>query len=132
MRPVLLTWKRTEETVSDRTLGESGRAGPDVLGREWNLTRNDRTLGSYVRSLRSSTSGHHLTIGIGHSVFEERGHVACIARPDARVQRPINLTGTSGRPVFSAVSSPMALFHGGFYLSPMARSSSLSWPFALT
>ena len=26
VRPVLLTWQRTEETVSDQTLGESGRA----------------------------------------------------------------------------------------------------------
>ena len=26
----------------------------------------------------------------------------------------------------------MALFRGGFYLIPMAGSSSLSWPFALT
>ena len=26
VRPILLTWKRTEETVSDRTLGESSRA----------------------------------------------------------------------------------------------------------
>ena len=23
--------------------------------------------------------GHHLTVGIGRSVFEERGHMACIA-----------------------------------------------------
>ena len=77
----------------------------------------------------SSVSGHHLTVGIGHSVFEERGHMTCIARPDAEVQRPINLTGASGRPVFSAVSSPTALFRGGFYLKPMAGS--FSWPFAL-
>ena len=26
--------RRTEETLRDRTLGESGRAGPDVSGRE--------------------------------------------------------------------------------------------------
>jgi hypothetical protein len=31
-----------------------------------------------------------------------------------------------------AVRGPMALFRGAFYLSPLAGSSSLSWPFALT
>ena len=43
---------------------------------DWNLTRNDRTLRSSVRSLRSSASGHYVTVGIGRLVFEERGHVA--------------------------------------------------------
>jgi hypothetical protein len=38
----------------------------------------------------------------------------------------------SGHPDDSAVRSPTALFVGAFYLSPMAGSSSLSWPFALT
>ena len=55
------------------------RTRPIVIFRFWMLTRNDRTLRSYVRSLRSSASGHHLTVGIGCSVFEERGHMACIA-----------------------------------------------------
>ena len=68
---------------------EHDRTRPVVILREWNLTRNNRTLRSSVRSLRSSASSHHLTVGIGHSVFEERGHVACIARLDAEVQRPI-------------------------------------------
>ena len=89
----------------------------------WMLTGNDRTLRSSVRSLRSSASGHHLTVGIRRSVFEERGHVACIVRPDAEVQRPVNLTGASGRPVFCAVRSPTTLFRGDFYLSPVASSS---------
>jgi hypothetical protein len=31
-----------------------------------------------------------------------------------------------------AAREPTALFHWGFYLSPMVSSSSLSWPFALT
>ena len=57
--------------------------------------------------------------------------MACIVRPDAEVQRPINLTGVSGQPVFSAVRSLTTLFLGGFYLSPMAGSSSLPGPFAL-
>ena len=44
-----------------------------------------------------------MTIEIGHSVFEERGHVVCIARPDTGVQRPVNLTGASGHPVLCPV-----------------------------
>ena len=113
-------------------LVEHDRTCPVMILREWNLTGNDQMLRSNVRSPRSSASGHHLTVGIGRSVFEERGHMACIARPDARAQRPVNLTGASGQPVFSAVKSPTALFCGGFYLSPMAGSSSIFWPFALT
>jgi hypothetical protein len=31
-----------------------------------------------------------------------------------------------------AVRGPTTLFRGGFYLSPMTGSSSLSWPFVLT
>ena len=99
---------------------EHDRTRPVVILREWNLTGNDRTLRSSVRSLHSSASGLHLTVGIGRSIFEERGHVAYIARPDAEVQRPVNLTEASGRPVFSAVRSPTALFTGALYLSPMA------------
>ena len=95
---------------------------PVVIFRFWMLTGNDRTLRSSVQSLHSSAFGHHLTVGIERSEFEERGHMACIARPDTGVQRLVNLTRASGRPVFSAVRSPMALFRGGFYLSPMAGS----------
>ena len=62
----------------------------------WMLTGNDRTLRSSVRSLCSSASGHHLTIGIGRSVFEDRG-------PDAWVQRPVDLIGASGHPVLCPV-----------------------------
>ena len=46
------------------------RTCPVVIFHFWMLTGNDRTLRSSVRSLRSSASGHHLTIGIGRSVFE--------------------------------------------------------------
>ena len=55
------------------------RTRPVVKSHVWNLTGNDRTLWSSVRSLRCSASGHYLTIGIERSVFEERGHVAHIA-----------------------------------------------------
>ena len=69
---------------------EHDRTRPVVKFRVRNLTGNDRTLRSSVRSLRSSVFGHHLTIGIGCSVFEERGHVVWITRPDAGVLRPVS------------------------------------------
>ena len=47
--------------------------------------------------------------------------MACIGRPDAEVQCPVNLTGASGRPVFSAVRSPMALFPWGLLFKPHAQ-----------
>ena len=71
-------------------------------GDTWHASR-DRTLRSSVRSLRSSASDHHLTVGIGRSVFKEKGHVACIARPDARVLRPVDMTRASGHPVLCPV-----------------------------
>ena len=56
----------------------SGRDLTDASGRSWNLTGSDRTLGSYVRSWHRAASSHHLTVGIGRSVFEERDDVAAI------------------------------------------------------
>ena len=82
------------------------------------LTGNERTLRSSVWSLRSSAFDHYLTVGIRRSVFKEKGHVACIARPDAGVLRPVDMTGASGRPVSSAVSCPTALFRGGLLFKP--------------
>ena len=50
------------------------RTRPVVIFRFWMLTGNDRTLRSYVRSLRSSVSGHNLNVlmivEIGRSAFE--------------------------------------------------------------
>ena len=69
----------------------------------WMLTGNDRMLRSSVRSLHSSASGHHLTVAIERSAFEERGHVACIARLDAGILRPVDMTGASGHPVLCLV-----------------------------
>ena len=57
--------------------------------------------------------------------------MACIALPDAGVLRPVDLTDASGRPEFLESREPTALFVGALYLSLMASSSSLSWPFAL-
>ena len=55
------------------------RTRPVVKNHFWMLTGNDRTLWSSVWSLYNSTFGHHLTVEIERSVFEERGHVAHIA-----------------------------------------------------
>ena len=64
--------------VTRRWGSTSGRDPTNAFGRSWNLTGSDRTLGSCVRSWHYAASGHHLTVGIGHSVFEERGDVAAI------------------------------------------------------
>ena len=76
---------RTCPVVSGGLLEMIGRGGPmsdhdqtDVSCRSWNLTGSDRTMGSYIRSWHCAASGHHLTVGIGRSVFEERDDVAAI------------------------------------------------------
>ena len=56
----------------------SGHDQTDAFGRSWNLTGSDRILGSCVRSSHCATSGHHLTVGIGRLVFEERDDVVAI------------------------------------------------------
>jgi hypothetical protein len=60
------------------------------------------------------------------------GLVALDPRSDAGVERLIDLTCASGQCVKAEGRGPTALFHGGSYLSPMAGSSLLFWPFALT
>ena len=77
---------------------EDDRTCPVMISRFWMLTGNDQTLRSSVRSLHSSMSGNYMTVRIRRSVFKERGHVACIARPDAGVVRPVDLTRASGHP----------------------------------
>ena len=71
--------------LSGGLLEMTGRWGPasghdqtDASGRSWNLTGSDRTLGPCVRSWHGAASGHHLTVGIGRSVFEERDDVPAI------------------------------------------------------
>ena len=56
----------------------SGHDLTDASGRSWNLTGSDRTLGSCVRSWHCAASSHHLTVGIGRSIFEEMDDVAAI------------------------------------------------------
>ena len=100
---------------------EHGRTRPVVISRFWLLTGNGRTLRSSVRSLHSSVSGHHLTVGIGSSVFEERGHVACIARPDAGVLRPVDMTGASGHLVLCPVKGYNGSISWGLLFKPHGR-----------
>ena len=68
---------RTRPVASGGLLEMTERWGP-VSGRSWNLTRSDRTLGSYVRSWHCAVSGHHLIVGIECSVFEERDDMAAV------------------------------------------------------
>ena len=76
---------RTRPVANGGLLEMTRRWGPtsshdqtDASGRSWNLIGSDRTLGSYVRSWHCAESGHHLTVGIGRSVFEERDDVVAI------------------------------------------------------
>ena len=76
---------RTRPVASGGLQEMTGRWGPasdhdqtDASGRLWNLTGNDRMLVLVRPVTSSSASSHHLTIGIGRSVFEERDDVAAI------------------------------------------------------
>ena len=103
------------------SLARHDRMRPVVIFRFWMLTGNDRTLWSYVWSLCSSASDHHLTVGIRRSVFEERGHVACIARLDDGVLRPIDMTGASGHPVLCLVKGYNGSISWGLLFKPHGR-----------
>ena len=102
-------------------LVELDRTRPIMKSHLWMLTGNDRTLRSSVRSLHSSASDHHLTIGIRCSVFEERGHVACIARLDAGVLRPVDMTRASGHPVLCPVKGYNDSILWGLLFKPQDR-----------
>ena len=76
---------RTRPAMSGGLLEMTGWWGPmsghdqtDVSDRSWNLTGSDRTQGSCIRSWHCAASGHHLTVGIGRSIFEERADVVAI------------------------------------------------------
>ena len=94
---------------------------PVVKNHFWMLTGNDRTLRSSVRSLHSSMSGNYMTVRIRRSVFKERGHVACIARLDAEVQRPINMTGASGHLMLCPVKGYNGSISWGLLFKPHGR-----------
>ena len=102
-------------------LVEHDQTRPVVKNHFWMLTGNDQTLRSSVRLLGSSASGHHLTVEIERSVFEERGHVAHIARPDAEVQRPVNMTEASGHPALCPVKGYNSSISWGLLFKPHGR-----------
>ena len=84
-------------------------------------------------------SSHHLTMRAlridrwDQAVdVESGGHIDEDPRPDAGGLRPVSMTCASGRLVKAEGREPTTLFRGGLYLSPLAGSSSLSLPFALT
>ena len=66
----------------------------------------------------SSASGHHLTVGIGRSVFEERDDVAAIRSPDAGRVRPVDLTGASGHPELCLVKGYNGSISWGLLFKP--------------
>ena len=99
----------------------SGHDQTNTSGHSWNLTRSDQTLGSYIRSWYCAASGHHLTVWIGRSVFEERKHVACIARPDAGVLRSVGMTGASGHPVLCLVKGYYGSISWGLLFKPYGQ-----------
>ena len=92
-----------------------------MIFREWKLAGNDGTLRSSVRSHCISASGHHLTVEIERSVFEERGHMACIARPDTGVLCPVDMTGASGHPVLCPVKGYNGSISWGLLFKPHGR-----------
>jgi hypothetical protein len=67
-----------------------------------------------------------LIVEIMGSMLNVEGHVVAIGWPNAGGVRPVDLTGTSSHPEWGYSESLTTLFHGGFYLSPMTGSSSLS------
>ena len=87
----------------------------------WNLTGNHRTLVAQRPVSYSAASGQ-----LKWSL--RSGHVAVVERPDAEVQRPVNMTGASGQPALCPVKgyndsiSWGLLFkpHGQLKLTPLA------------
>ena len=62
-----------------------------------------------------------MTVGIGRSAFKEKGHVARIGRPDAEVQRPVNMTGASGHPMLCPVKGYNGSISWGLLFKPHGR-----------
>jgi hypothetical protein len=103
----------TEEHTSGHSGATSGhgRLGPVVT---WSLAREILTV-EFVR----------ITLNWG-----AMWHTSCDRMLGG--VHPVIPTVVFGRCAVCCPWCPMALFRGGSYLSPMASSSSLSWPFTLT
>jgi hypothetical protein len=132
----------------------TSQRGSDALARPvakislWYLTRVNWILGSAASggveahlirsggsasSCPSGASGHHLTVECDHLAvgdqrtwFEVGDTWTASSDQILGVVRTVGWTSMSGRPELGCSESPMTLFHGGSYLSPMAGSSSLS------
>ena len=74
----------------------------------------------------------HLTIEIVRMLLNMGDTWTTISDRTLGLVCPVDLTREFDQTELGCSESPMALFRGGFYLSPMASSSSLSWPFSLT
>ena len=104
----------------------------NVLPISWSLDKLGYHLGfhQFTKTKLELSSSHNLrtlmTVEIGCSAFKERDDVAASHWLDAGRVRLVDLTEASGRLDFQWTEEPTALFHRGFYLSPMAGSSSLS------
>ena len=61
----------------------------------------------------ASRSGPYWSLNFMDCAMENTPYFPIPRLRCAEVQRPVNITGASGRPVFSAVRSPTALFRGG-------------------
>ena len=72
------------------------RTRPVYKSQIWELTGNDRTLGSERPVTCAGASGHLMTVEIGHSAFEAKNDVAAIRGPNTGGVRLVNLTGASG------------------------------------
>jgi hypothetical protein len=91
----------------------------------------EQTRGHNVRSVVGA-SGLNLTVGIARPQLNAEATWLPSSDRTLAGLCPFTLNSVFGRPELGYSVSPMALFRGGLYLSPMAGSSSLTWPFALT
>ena len=75
---------------------------------------NDRTLVAQRLVSYSAASGQ-LKLSL------KLRHVAVVGRPDAKVQRPVNLTGESGQPVLCPVKGYNGSISWGLLFKPHGR-----------
>ena len=80
----------------------------------WNLTGNDRTLVAQRPISYSVASGEH-------KLPLKSGHVAVVGRPDAEVQRPVNMTGASDQPTLCPMKGYNGSISWGLLFKPHGR-----------
>jgi hypothetical protein len=107
-------------------------SGHQVMAHAWALLPIDASGRLRVRPVATSSHGSFWMLEISGQHSNAGTHGGRSMTGHWGATRSVTLTGTSGHPTACAVLSPTALFRGGFYLSPIAGSSSRSWWFALT